>query len=189
MTITSINHNPKNESQYARRRSVWKGSQNQLQATLALLRDTPGVQYFECWDVFGFEREWNVSLIAGRLPPKFLGTGRWVVEEPSQKLLNATPSMLRSDMRTLWLDFVTVLARRVGLSRHSFLNERDQMNQIKWDGHSLLAFAPGTDRFDLVVSKYGSSTKARGHHFYQWQARAGNTSGLVNVDNYEDESV
>lgn len=152
MTVTSVNHNPKNESKYARRRSVWKGSTNQLLETIAGLRKTHGVTIHEYWEVVTFETAWGLDMTAGRVPPKFLGTGKWVAHDPSKKFVDAVPQSCRSDLRTLWLDFVTVLARRIGYSRSAFFSEREQMNQIKWTGgHSLIVFAPGANQFDLVA--------------------------------------
>jgi hypothetical protein len=63
------------------------------------------------------------------------------------------------------------------------------MNQIKWGGHSVIIFAPGTNRFDLLVSKYGEGEEARGHYFYQWQSRGSQPGGTVNVDDYESSET
>jgi hypothetical protein len=188
MTITSTNTNPYNDSRFARRRSIWKGRHNQLRETVEALSRARGVKVYEYDETMLFEQAWDLYLVAGRLPPKGFGTGKWVVEDPSAKLVNATPSALRSDLRNLWLDFVTVLARRIGFSRSAFDSERDQWNQIKWAGHSLIVFAPGTSSLDLIVSKFGYG-ESRGdklkHHFYHWQARSEGIQGAVSIDDYD----
>ena len=188
MTITSINHNPNNDTKYARHRSIWKGSRNQLKETLDALEHAAGVTAHIYHDIFGFQNAWDVDLTAGRIPPKTQGTGTWVAHDPSQKILQATPDGLRGDLRLLWVDFVVTVARRIGFFRSAFLNERDQWNSVKSFGsHAVLAFAPGPNRFDLILSKFGYGEKERGtkHHFYQWQARVGTLQGQVNVDDYE----
>ena len=101
MTITSINNNPKNESKYARRRSVWKGTRNQLKETIAGLRNAAGVTVYHYGEVSTFERAWELDMTAGRMVPRFLGTGKWVVHPPSQKFLNAIPGTLRGDLNLL----------------------------------------------------------------------------------------
>jgi hypothetical protein len=45
MTITTNNKNPKNDSQYARHRSVWKGQTSVLDSVLTNLRGAQYVTY------------------------------------------------------------------------------------------------------------------------------------------------
>ena len=45
MTITTVNKNPKNDSQYARHRSIWKGQTDILSGVLTNLKAAPGVRY------------------------------------------------------------------------------------------------------------------------------------------------
>jgi len=186
MTITSINHNPGNESKYARRRSIWKGRHNQLREAIARLQGTHGVHVHEYRSTSAFGHEWHVSFSAQRMEPtkRTQILGRWEVDGPSEKILHACPGSLRADMRTLWKDFIVVVGRRIGKST----GPGSDTFQDAYHGESVLVFAPGPASFDLIVSKYGyGDDLKRNHHFFQWQARDKSFQGLVHVDDYQGE--
>lgn len=190
MTITSINHNPKNDSKYARRRSLWKGTRSQLREAIAQLNGTQGVRVWEYEDaalvVFGkFGDDWHVRLVADRLFPtkRTQILGKWHIAPPSNRILNAVPESLRADLKLLWDDFILVTARRVG---HS--DGVGSSSDPDYSGKCVVVFAVGPQSFDLIVSKWGFGDNLKhGHHFYQWQARTNSFSGLVNVDDYTDD--
>ena len=189
MTVTSINHNPGNESKYARHRSIWKGRHNQLALTIARLRGTSGITIFDYDNRFAFSREWGVTFQADRMPPTKRSQilCRWEVQPPSQRMLNVLSRPLQADLKLLWEDFVTVVARRIGKSDgvgHNGTEDR----LVSYTGKNLLVFAYSPDSFDLIVSKYGDGENlTRNHHFFQWQARTKGFDGLVHVDDYEAE--
>jgi hypothetical protein len=189
MTITSINHNPNNDSKYARHRSIWKGSKNQLRLAIASLQGTRGVTVYEYCDQpiamnAAFNRDWGVALSAARLPPKRSEIlGSWDVAPPTRKIEQAVPGDLRSDLKLLWTDFMVTAARRIGFSNGAGATTND-----RYGGKSVLVFAPGPASFDIMLSKYGfGDDLKRNHHFYHWQARGRSFDGLVNVDDYETE--
>lgn len=186
MTIASTNHNPGNESKYARHRSIWKGKHNQLLETVARLRGTSGVTTCEYDDKDAFCHAWGVSFRAARLAPtrgQVLGT--WEVSAPSSKMLAVLSDPLQADLKVLWSDFITVVARRIGSSSGVGSNQHEES---RYRGKSLLVFAYGPSSFDLIVSKYGDGEKLkRNHHFFQWQARTTGFQGLVHVDDYQGE--
>jgi hypothetical protein len=189
MTVTSVNHNPGNDSKYARHRSIWKGKTNQLRRAIASLQGTLGSSVHEYWDTpfaidAKFARDWGVFLKAVRLPPKgnqILGS--WEIRPPTQKILGAVPGELKSDLKLLWDDFMLITARRIGFSNGAGADTTDRYN-----GKSVLVFATGPSSFDLIVSKYGFGDELkRNHHFYHWQSRGSSFNGLVNVDDYQGE--
>jgi hypothetical protein len=191
MTVTSVNHNPGNDSKYARHRSLWKGRHNQLRDTVASLQGTSGVTVHEYWASpaginFEFLNDWNVSLEAVRAPPKRGQImGSWEIRPPSGKILQALDGGLQSDLKLLWHDFMLITARRIGFSSGAGADNTDRYN-----GKSVLVFAAGPSSFDLIVSKYGYGDDLKhNHHFYQWQARSDSFEGLVSVDDYRDEEL
>ena len=192
MTITSVNHNPKNESKYARRRSVWKGRHNQLRDTVAQLNGTSGITVFEYFAdpliiKAGLMTDWGFSFVAVREGAKgFRPFGRWDIAPPPPRLLQAVPGGLRADLKLLWNDFVLAGARRIGES--SGAGADSNWNGLGYNGTSLVVLAFGPSSFDLIVSKYGyGDDQNHNHHFFQWQARIQGFQGLVNVDDYEVE--
>jgi hypothetical protein len=190
LTITSINHNPKNDSKYARRRSLWKGTRNQLREAIAQLNGTQGVRVWEYNDaaliVFGqFMADWNVRLGAQRQFPtsRTQVLGKWQIAPPSHKITDAVPQSLRADLKMLWDDFILVAAQRVGVS-----DGVGSGADPDYSGKCVVVFAPGPQSFDLIVSKWGFGDSLKhSHHFYQWQARTQSFTGLVNVDDYTDD--
>jgi hypothetical protein len=189
MTITSTNHNPRNESRYARHRSIWKGRQNQLLQTVTRLKENTGITVHDYVGTIGtvtsgLKQDWEIVLHAGRLAPKpgqILGS--WHVPEPSDRLLHTLPASLRSDLTLLWEDFITVAARRIGNSSGAGMT-----GDAGYHGECLVVLAMGPRSFDLIVSKYGYGlTQRYNHHFFQWQARAEGVEEVVSVDDYEGE--
>ena len=190
MTITSINHNPGNDSKYARHRSIWKGNHNQLRRAVASLQGTSGVQVYEYFATPNlvdaqFARDWGVNLSVARAGATgWRVQGQWVISQPTTRILTAVGG-LSNDLTTLWRDFMLVTARRIGFSSGA---GADTSDLDRYNGKSLLVFAPGPSSFDIIVSKYGyGDDLKRNHHFYQWQARSNNFTGLVNVDDYQGE--
>jgi hypothetical protein len=189
MTVTSTNHNPGNDSKYARHRSIWKGRHNQLREAIASLQGTRGIQVHEYWDTPKmidalFMRDWGVALKAVREAPKrHQIMGQWSIVPPSTKIMAAVGGELQSDLKLIWDDFMLVTAQRIGTSSGAGADNNDN-----YHGKSVLVFAPGPTSFDIIVSKYGfGDDLKRNHHFYQWQARSHSFQGLVNVDDYTNE--
>jgi hypothetical protein len=188
MTITSTNHNPGNESKYARHRRIWKGHHNTLAETVARLQGTPGITTTTFNNANEFYQSWGCRFSIKREPPTKRSQimGRWQIDPPSEKMLAVLSSKLRADLSMLWDDFVTVVARRIGHSDGVGTTQDDISN--RFSGKSLLVFAYGPQSFDLIASKYGiGDNLSRNHYFYQWQARTKGFDGLVNVDDYEGE--
>lgn len=185
MTITTINHNPKNDSKYARHRSIWKGTRNQVLQTVDRLRATPDMTVYEYLAktdtaVSAFQDAWNVHLKVTRRPPRRNEVmGQWVLTPVSSKLLDAVPGTVKADMRLIWPDFLMVTANRIGKWWGSEITG--------YHGKSLILFAAGPAGFDFVMSKYGlGEGLTKHHHFYHWQSR---TTGLVSsVDSYENDN-
>jgi len=98
MAITSTNINPKNDSKYARHRSIWKGRHNQVRDTIASLQGTRGVTVHEyCQTPFSLTQEflgdWGVVLGAVREPPrKRQILGSWKFSQPTSRLLEGNDS-------------------------------------------------------------------------------------------------
>jgi len=192
MTITSINNNPKNESKYARHRSIWKGRHNQLRETVVRLNGTSGIVVHEYCAApllihAALMREWDFGFSAVREGARgFRPLGRWDIRPPPPKLLQAVAGGLRGDLKLLWDDFILVGARRIGESTGAGANTEWFGGNYRGDSLVVLAFGPAS--FDLIVSKYGYGDDLRhNHHFFHWQARTQGFQGLVNVDDYEVE--
>lgn len=191
MTITSINTNPKNDSKYARHRSIWSGSRNKLRSVVDDLRRTQNVTVHEycgpVGNIFGgivrnFQDDWNVRLGVNRMVGTVLGY--WAPRgKVSDRLRNAVPPSLRGDLDLIWLDFNTILGRRMGLSDGAGAGTTESQQRYLERMESLIVFAPGKDRFDLIVSKYGYGDNLKSnHHFYHWQARGKLTGDQTHVD-------
>ncbi len=117
------------------------------------------------------------------MPTGFQPLGKWHADPPSGKILAAVPGALRGDLKTLWLDFITVAGHRIGSS-----DGAGSDTYKRYSGNRLVVFAFGPQSFDIIVSKYGCGENLkRNHHFCQWQARTNSFQGLVNVDRYEGE--
>lgn len=192
MAIKSTNINPKNESRYARHRSIWKGNKNKLDMTVAGVRGASGTRVYEYLgspDKVSKELldTWDIVLAVGRMAPKpGQAMGYWYVEfPPSNKLKQAMPVALHADLRLIWDDFITIAARRIGRSDGAGTGGRSK--DPDYHGDSLVLMAIGPNSFDFIVSKYGYGwNNKRNHHFFHWQSRVTGFVGLVHVDDYGD---
>jgi hypothetical protein len=191
MTITSTNVNPKNDSKYARHRSIRSGNRNKLRSVVDGLKATSGVTVHEYCGPAGnilsgiirdFQARWNVRLGVNRRIGAVLGY--WAPRgQVSERLRGAVPPSLRGDLDLIWLDFNTVLGRRLGLSDGAGSGSTESQERYLEGMESLIVFAPGRSSFDLIVSKYGyANNLKRDHHFYHWQARSELTQDQVHVD-------
>lgn len=191
MTITSTNINPKNDSKYARHRSIWSGSRNKLRAVVDELRKAPNVTVYEYCGPAGntfkgivhdFEKQWEVHLGVSRRVGTVLGY--WATRGGvSSRLRAAVPAALHADLDLIWLDFNTILGRRIGQSDGAGHYTTEAQEKYLMNQESLIVFAPGKDRFDLIVSKYGYADHTKkNHHFYHWQARTRLTNDQAHVD-------
>ena len=195
MTITSIkNNNPKNDSKYARHRSIWKGSHNQLRRTIAGLNGTQRVRVYKYSDRplllnAALLQNWGFGLTATRLGATgFQVHGRGDINPPPAQMLRAVPEALQCDLKLLWSDFIIIAARRIGESSGAGSFTDTWFGGSGYSGNSLVVFAPGSASFDLIVSKYGYGDDLKhNHHYYHWQSRAQGFQGVVSVDDYDAE--
>ena len=181
MTITSINNNPKNESRYARHRSVWKGRRNQVQDTVEAIRQQRTVYEYlghPSRVMSRLETDWNINIHVSRVGSR--GThllGKWTVATlfaPVDLWEAARP--LQGDMALLWDDFALIIGRRIG-------NGTDLGG---YSGESLVVFSFGNTGFDIVFSKYGYGERTReNHHFFHWQSRLTGLEDVVDIDSFE----
>lgn len=188
MAVTSTNFNPKNDSKYARHRSIWKGKHNQLRDAIAKLQGVGGLHVHVYDGRIGtvtheFNAEWGVRFHTVRQYPidrKQVLCYWGDIDEVSDKMLAVLNTKLQSDLRLIWSDFIVVGARRIGSSDGS-----GYMKDDPYSGSTVIVFAYGPNSFDLIVSKYGyAETQKKDHKFYHWQARTKGVHGLVNVDDF-----
>jgi hypothetical protein len=53
-------------------------------------------------------------------------------------------------------------------------------------GETLILFATGVGRFDIIVSKYGCGENLENnHHFYHWSSRSVVFTGGIGLDDYD----
>ena len=182
MTITSINNNPKNESRYARHRSVWKGRRNQVQETVEAIRQQRTVyEYLDHpYRVMGrLSTEWKINFRVSRVRAygKHL-LGQWKVGHLTAPVaLWKAAQPLHGDMALLWDDFALIVGRRIG-------NGTDLGG---YSGESLVVFSFGNTGFDIVFSKYGyGETTRESHHFFHWQSRLTGLEDVVDIDAFDE---
>jgi hypothetical protein len=187
MPVTSTNFNPNNDTKYARHRSIFKGSRNQLRETVDALKATPGLNvksYFGTPRAVqeAFRDDWGIRLNAYRRPPQGMeAMGQWVIDKIPPKLLQAA-GPLGSDLTLVWGDLQITTGRRIGEGSGAGF---DSNALQQYHGNSLLVLAFGANRFDIVLSKWGWGEGLKNkHHFYQWQARAGKLDHTVPVDDH-----
>ncbi|WP_237216725.1 hypothetical protein [Falsiroseomonas oryziterrae] len=117
MSVTSINSNPSNDSKYARRRSLRKGTRNQLREVINEIISEIGEMNVRVYAgpaariLYEMEREWEVRFGVTRE----VGTvmGYWAARSKvSAEMKKKTK--LHSDLELVWVDFNTILARRLG---------------------------------------------------------------------------
>jgi hypothetical protein len=179
VTILSINRKNtiKNQSLYARRRSIKKGNRNQLRDVVEVLRhenrtvkmdihgtfteirlafDSPGYQGRS------FALGTNVKCV-----PKGLGTYYEVKFPPPEQWRNTVAEDLKSDLKLIWDD----------LNRICRLRESGD-----WQDY-VFVVAISRRLVDIVFSKYGYSERSGGH-FYHWQAVSKGIHGIHVDDLY-----
>ena len=110
MTITTKNSNPKNDSKWARHRSITKGDENQLEVVVGALKGQQRVKYRQ-FDLTPeqLRTEWQTkfgeSLPVFNARPNFKGSAgltEWLGAD--------CPS--NGDFETIWADFVKIFVRR-----------------------------------------------------------------------------
>lgn len=164
MTITTKNSNPKNDSKWARHRSITKGNRNQLDDVVSALKGQQGVTYrqfdytpkqlrTEWWSKFG------QALPAFLAHPNFKGTsglGEWL----------GTNS---PDLKTIWGDFFNIFVHRS--------DDNDKTVQRLFVSYT-------STNFDLIYSKWGTTP---GHKFFHWASVADTTSTTrPTIDDFAD---
>jgi hypothetical protein len=192
MAITSINHNPMNDSKYARRRSLWKGRHNQLREAIAQLHGMNDIVVHEYSGPMAeamnrFYDDWGLGAVnlKRRAPVRGEILGQWVYPPVPTKMKLRIRGLLEADFALLWNDFYGILGRRVGASGGIGANDDERGT---YHGETVVVFAYGPSSFDLIVSKYGyGDSLKKNHHFFHWQASTKYFRGMVNVDDYEDE--
>lgn len=148
MTIRTKNSNPKNDSKWARHRSITKGGQNQLDNVIKALKAQRGVTY-RGFDLTPKElrTEWNKKF--GQALPLFnanatifkgtAGIAEWLGDDD-----------FTDDLKTIWRDFAKIFVRRSDGTTKQVL------------------FVSYTDAsFDLIYSKWGMTPN---HKFFHWAA-------------------
>jgi hypothetical protein len=160
MTITTKNNNPRNDSHWARHRSIWKGQTNVLDSVLTNLKAAQGVRYKryhgtpkevrDMWSTDFGNRNPLPSWWKSVDPSKFTGTSgvdTWL----------GAGSPFTDDVKVIWADFARIFARR------SYPGTED----IEGGATPELLFVSRTNQhFDLIYSKWGY-TKGK-HWFFHW---------------------
>jgi hypothetical protein len=165
MTIITRNNNPKNDSQYARHRSIWKGQTDILDSVLTNLKAAPGVRYRRYHGTPKEVRDmWEGDFGKGNPLPSW-----WKSVDPSNftgtsgvdTWLGAR-SPFRDDLEVIWSDFVRIFAKR------SHPEKKDKHGKIIEGGttRELLFLSHTNQHFDLIYSKWGH-TKGK-HWFFHW---------------------
>ena len=168
MTIITKNANPKNDSKWARHRSITKGNQNQLEDVVKALKGQQGVAYRQ----FDFapsqlRDEWRSKFGQGLPafqadPPNFKGSAG-----VAEWLGSSSPFL--NDFKTIWLDFVKIFVRRS--------DDKDTVIQR-------LFVSQTNTNFDLIYSKWGTVS---GHKFFHWAATVDTTpKSRATIDDFLD---
>lgn len=198
MTITTHNTNPKNDSQWARHRSITKDNQNVLQNTIAALKNQNGSSY-RGFDLTSkkMRTEWQTKFTLAlprpketldRLSSDLKGTNaekkalaKSIVEDKSGVAAwLGSRSPFLTDLNTIWIDFIPIFGRR-----H---DEDDTTKQV-------LFWCYTATHFDLIYSKWGLTS---GHKFFHWQSvvnvrpgrgsRQGLDDSFTDADDFGDEN-
>lgn len=179
MAIISGSRNPKNDSLYARRRSVFKGKTKQLENVISGLKNASDKVIFEQFTkhdggspVVSFNDAWGMAEI-------LQGTKKIDLKAFTPKVERIPNDELKSDFRLILADFTRLKMR---------FTEDDQ-------NRGYICMFVGTNRLELIASKWGLAASARStpnlfspagtlHHFYHWQAvaRGGSVQQVVTVD-------
>jgi hypothetical protein len=164
MTILSTNHNPNNESVYARHRSTSKGTRSVITEVVQGLKGENRTIFSQIQGNF-FQVEDEVE--------RWLGGGlpfQYSPKVPATEGLVQNPALHRHPRRPVpHLD---------GLSKDC---QRPAAGQ-SYGGYKeyLVVAAISCDKIDLIFSKYGFRPF---HHFFHWQAVSEGVDG-VHVDDY-----
>jgi hypothetical protein len=179
MAIISANRNPKNDSLYARRRSVFKGKTKQLENIINGLKNASDKVIFEEFTKDGggtpvalFNGAWGMGEI-------LRGTKKIDPKAFTPKVERIPNDELKSDFRLIFADFTKLKMR---------FTQDDQ-------DRGYICMFVGTNRLELIASKWGVAASARStpnlfspagtiHHFYHWQAvaRGGSVQQVITVD-------
>jgi len=166
MAITTKNTNPRNDSKWARHRSVTKGNQKQLEDVMAALRAQPGAHYRHFFGTPSEIRDsWRTKFGQGlpafnSEPQNFKGTaglGEW---------LGAGP--VAADLPTIWADFFKIFVRRS--------DDKDTTVQTLFVSYT-------NTNLDLIYSKWGTTP---GHNFFHWAATAAAAPRRATIDDFDN---
>jgi hypothetical protein len=181
--IISASRSPKNDSMFARRRSITKGRRQQLSDVVQALKAANDKVVFE---------EFSASQSSGRFGTKTAisafsdawGFGHMEADRsgvlPVRKLQGLNLKLGRIPNAELKADFKLMMA--------DFARMRGRFDGGAKDGY--ICVFVGNRRLELIASKWGYNggggmTK---HHFYHWQAVAGNGS-MATVAPVDDVSA
>jgi hypothetical protein len=171
MTITTVNKNPNNDSQYGRHRSTWKGQTNVLDDVLTKLKRAQYVTY-QAPPYHGTPREvrdmWAPDFgadLPGHEPNK---TGAQIVGTYGYSgvdtwLGGARGRPFLADVKVIWADFARIFAVR---SNPGTLDHPDPGTTKE-----VLFTCYTPQHFDLIYSKWGY-TKGK-HWFFHWVSDVG----------------
>jgi hypothetical protein len=187
MTITTTNINLlKNDSKYARHRSVWKGKTSVLDSVVTNLKAAPSAT-FKTPPFYGLPsqiRTWWADNFTGSLPA-------YAPDSPDEEIpairstgySGVVPDWLGTtrgrdftdDVKLIWPDFVHVFARRSdpgGVAvRPDGTIRRSRGGSIR----ELLFMCHTPQHFDLIYSKWGRETGK--HWFFHWTSDIGKPVG------------
>jgi hypothetical protein len=155
MTIITKNNNPKNDSHWARHRSIWKGQTNVLDSVITNLKAAQGVKYKRYLGTPVEVRDMWYAYFDAELPVymahKFIGTSgvdTWL----------GARSPFTDDVKVIWADFVRIFKRRS--------SDGTQQGIPAGTAPELLFVSRTQQHFDLIYSKWGL---AHGKHwFFHW---------------------
>jgi len=168
MTIRTKNSNPKNDSQWARHRSITKGTQNQLENVIKALKAQRGATYRH-FDLRPKElrNEWSEKFdqslpVFNANALTFKGTAGI-----ADWLGAASPFI--TDLKTIWRDFAKIFVRR-----------SDDAGKTK----QVLFVCYTSTNFDLIYSKWGTTPN---HKFFHWAATVDAVpKGRATIDDFLD---
>jgi hypothetical protein len=186
MTIITKNNNRKNDSTWARHRSVWKGKTNVLGDVLNNLKAAPA-KYKTYRGTPADVRIMWLSAFGAELPAymshTFTGPKRFKGTSGVDTWLGAR-SPFTDDVKVIWEDFARIFAQR---------SNDGTREGVPAGTTSETLFMSRTDHnFDLIYSKWGD---ARGKHwFFHWTSVVAsqpvNRATIdVGSDDEEDEST
>jgi hypothetical protein len=186
MIISTSHKNPNNKSQYARRRSIWKGRREQLFEVVDGLKAKGGLVVYEEFSPSRMGRYTKRSRTPNVLEAF---TDNWGIVKFWEKTSGVVPSLqpftaqnqlkparvdripnqeLKSDFKLIIGDLSYLVIGR----------------GFDWAPHAYLAVFVGNNWLELIASKNGNM---KGHHFYHWQAVARGAPGVGHT--VDDASV